>query len=412
MYLNNNYFCTPDTKERFMKKIFVFTVCCMAALFAWGNDGVFYADGNHLIPISETDISVKKEILTINRNGDKIEVNVYYEFFNPSDEKEVLVGFEADAHGTDPRNSFPQHPAIGNFKVVMNGQTLDYDIAHVDRHFENGRKVPTSYVNNGRIEGMSLEQCEKELDEMEAPEAICDYVYHFSAKFRPGLNIIQHTYDFDISYTQVYSGNEYEGVADFFPYILTAANRWANHQIDDFTLIINMGDRTSFTLLPTFYNSASQWTIMGKGKTTVTQKKDAKEYIQFNIIQGSIQFHQENFHPDGELRINDIYPHFDWNAHSLQSQNVLEGLKLKLYRLYLSDYFLQSNRKEEIYNTYTPEQRRILKNLPFAYRGYIFKDKTLQEYFESSEWYIADPDYQADMQMLTDDEQKWVEFWK
>ena len=209
-----------------------------------------------------------------------------------------------------------------------------------------------------------------------------------------------------------HSGNEYEGFADFFPYILTAANRWANHQIDDFTLIINMGDRTSFTLLPTFFNSASQWTILGKGKTTVTRIKDDKEYLQFNIIQGSIQFHQENFHPDGELRINDIYPHFDWNAHSLQSQNVLEGLKHKFYRLYLSDYFLQSDRKEEIYNTYTPEQRRILKNLPFAYRGYIFKDKTLQEYFESSEWYIADPDYQADMQMLTDDEQHWVEFWK
>ena len=34
---------------------------------AKGNDGVFYAQGNQLIPIKETDITVQKEILTINR---------------------------------------------------------------------------------------------------------------------------------------------------------------------------------------------------------------------------------------------------------------------------------------------------------------------------------------------------------
>ena len=71
-----------------MKKIAILLFCCLSAFFATANDGVFYASGNQLIPITETDISVKKEVLTINRVGDHIEVTVYYEFFNPVGEKE------------------------------------------------------------------------------------------------------------------------------------------------------------------------------------------------------------------------------------------------------------------------------------------------------------------------------------
>lgn len=396
-----------------MRKALLLITCCISALMAWANDGIYYVNGNQLMPITETDIRVKKEILTLNRVGEYIQVNVYYEFFNPGAEKEVLVGFEADACGTDPRNSFPQHPAISNFKVVMNGQTLGFDIAHVDIHYdENGLKVATNYYIDGQIQVMPLEQIEKELEEMEAPETICDYVYHFNAKFRSGLNIIQHTYDFDISSRQVYSGLEYEGYSDFFPYILTAANRWANNQIDDFTLIVNMGDRTSFHISPTFYYSASQWTFLGKGRTSLNTIKEAKEYVQFHVIQGSVQFHQENFHPKGELRISDLYRDFDFNGYGTSAQNILETAKRRLLALKISQYNLKTDKAETPYSKYTPEQRRILKNLPFAYRGYIFKDKTLQEFFESSLWYIPDPDYTADVQLLTPDEQAWVEFWK
>ena len=70
-----------------MKKIAILLFCCISTIFAFANDGVFYAAGNQLIPITETDISVKKEVLTINRVGDHLEVIVYYEFFNPVGEK-------------------------------------------------------------------------------------------------------------------------------------------------------------------------------------------------------------------------------------------------------------------------------------------------------------------------------------
>ena len=394
-----------------MRRVLSFIVCLISVAVAYANDGVFYAEGNHLIPITETDIRVQKEVLTLNREEDKIQVTVYYEFYNPTAAKEVLVGFEADGGGSAPQDSFPQHPCIKNFKVVMNGESLNYTVTPVDRHFESGRKVSYGYFKDGHIEGMPIEQYKKELAEMEAPEAISDYVYHFNAQFRPGLNIIQHTYDFDLSYRQEYSDKGFEGYAYFFPYVLTAANRWANHQIDDFTLIVNMGDRTSFHISPAFFESASQWSFPGKGKYTVNTVSDGKEYSEFHVSQGGIKFHKENFHPDGDLYIFDLSMSFDFSADNTSADNILSTVKSKFYPLVISDYYLKKDRSEAAFDTYTPEQRRILKNLPFAYRGYIFNSKELQDFYESTPWYIPNPDYKPDVQQLPEEEQRWVEFW-
>ena len=67
-----------------MKYHLVFLLVCIYSAFTFANDGAFFAKGNQLIPISETQISVQKEILTLkNINHQAIEVVVYYEFFNP-----------------------------------------------------------------------------------------------------------------------------------------------------------------------------------------------------------------------------------------------------------------------------------------------------------------------------------------
>lgn len=39
----------------------------------WANDGVFYAQGNHLIPVKETSIELKKEVLNLTRDGEWME---------------------------------------------------------------------------------------------------------------------------------------------------------------------------------------------------------------------------------------------------------------------------------------------------------------------------------------------------
>lgn len=249
-----------------MKRILVFIFCCLSVIFATANDGVFYAEGNQLIPITETDISVRKEVLTINRVGKHLEVTVYYEFFNPIGEKELLVGFEAQSPYNsiqDPFEMFPRHPHIRNFKVVMNGEPLNYEIAHVDRGRYIGDNYAFSqYYANGQFTNWTAQRIQDTLTARHHPPGMpIDYVYHFKAKFRPGLNIIQHTYDFDLSFSQ-----EYEF---YFPYVLTAANRWANHQIDDFTLNINMGDRESFMIRPDFFKTADEWVFTVRGKTSV-----------------------------------------------------------------------------------------------------------------------------------------------
>lgn len=45
--------------------IFVAALLLCAAMPAIANDGTYYTKGNQLVPLMETDISVRKEILTI-----------------------------------------------------------------------------------------------------------------------------------------------------------------------------------------------------------------------------------------------------------------------------------------------------------------------------------------------------------
>ena len=401
-----------------MKRILILLFCCLSAIFTYANDGVFYASGNQLIPITETDISVKKEVLTINRVGKHLEVTVYYEFFNPVGEKELLVGFEAESSYNsilDPMEMFPRHPHINNFKVMMNGEPLNYEIAHVKRgHHTNDNYVFSQYYVNGNFTDWTAQRIQDSLDAWHhTPGMPIDYVYHFKTKFRPGLNIIQHTYDFDLSFSQ-----EYEF---YFPYVLTAANRWANHQIDDFTLNINMGDRESFIIRPDFFKTADEWVFTGIGKTSVDSiwvwDEDLNSMIcpNFHIQEGGLSFHKANFHPEGELHIyKRNYWSYFWSYkeedYGTSSNALMTALSKEGYFVRrLSDF---SQKSAEDSTQYTLFQRRILKNLPFAYRGYIFKDKTLQNYFESCAWYLPNPDYKGDMDGFSEEEKAWVEFWK
>ena len=399
-----------------MRKVLILIVCCISAIFAYANDGVFYASGNHMIPITETDIRVQKEVLTLNRVDDRIEVTVYYEFFNPVGEKEVLVGFEAEAPDVNFNKlsvkMFPEHPYMRNFKVVMNGDPLTFEVAHVSHYDENWKYIshPQYYVD-GKIKSASIKELELErwfndVEDDEEADAHPLYVYHFNARFRPGLNIIQHTYEYDMSYS--YNGALYE-----FSYVLTAANRWANNGIDDFTLYINMGDHSSFNISPNFFKSARDWEILGKGKDVIAASYMQRDSIRFHIQQGSIRFHKDQFHPDGNLHISQdcsrshFYYKSRYHDFKYNAAGVIDDIKV----CYLSSLDIMQKREDSYYDQFTPEQRRILKNLPFAYRGYIFSTKELQDFYESTAWYIPNPDYKPDVQKLTEEEQRWVEFW-
>lgn len=387
-----------------IKKTLILVVLAFTFSTAKANDGAFYSQGNQLIPIVETDIRVQKEILKIDRAygkyGTVYDVTVYYEFFNPSSAKDLLVGFEAaPPYPGGDLSQYPNHPGISNFKAVMNGVNLPYQVAHVPYPIDKDGQLINKiggYYKNGRFQDLTRKQCEelsynKEYDYYYDDERFY-YVYHFNAHFNKGLNTIQHTYRFD--------GSGYVMTDYLFDYVLTAANRWANNGIDDFTLEINMGDRESFAISPTFFNSAKEWTIQGKGRVNM-QKNYAYDFSEeslgrpmFHIQEGKIVFHKKNFHPKGELYLSKPnYYYGDDEVDPLTTQY-----------FHLSDYFLSTYFGDQ----FSADEKRLLRNLPFAYRGYVFKSADLQRYFESTNWYIPNPDYSATMENFSADEQSWI----
>ena len=123
-----------------MKHLSSIVVLLLASMCAFANDGVYYTSGNFLVPMRESTISVKKEILTITIGKENMaKVDVYYEFYNPDSTKTVSMAFEADA----PYNAdfdigkSLEHPYIHDFKVVMNDQPLTYKNMLIDSEWKN-----------------------------------------------------------------------------------------------------------------------------------------------------------------------------------------------------------------------------------------------------------------------------------
>lgn len=371
-------------------------VLILLVLLVNANDGVFYANGNQLIPIVETDISVKREVLNITRQGDYAIVDVYYEFFNPTKQKTLLVGFEAPS----PYNAFfnfsdyhDQHPFISDFTVNMNGKDLPYRVALVvddSLYYKGGNFIYADTQGMKNRLGTPLD---------------AQYVYHFTAVFQPGLNTVHHQYKYRFS--------SHIGSTATLYYTLTAANRWANHQIDDFTLNIDMGQHTTFSIPITFFENISEWQFCGIGlckKTPPISQVGVceNEYITFHIQHGYITLHKENFHPKGELSVQHF--HYVWD---LYEKGVKEFIKTFYLTGSLDEWFItfENYLKESNHTAFPDDAKRILRNLPWAYRGYIFKDKELQKFYESTQWYVANPAYKGSQDDFSMGDNKWVNYW-
>ena len=129
----------------------------------------------------------------------------------------------------------------------------------------------------------------------------------------------------------------------------------------------------------------------------------------FHVQSGSLVFHKKNFHPEGELSIaSDAFYVYGlgYDNDDPEHQNAILGtLKSQYYHIYADDAFVEGK------STFTADQKRIMKNIPFAYRGYVFEDKGLQRYFNSTKWYVPNPDYKADMTTMSKNEKEWIQFW-
>lgn len=179
----------------------------------------------------------------------------------------------------------------------------------------------------------------------------------------------------------------------YFEYVLTAANRWGNKQIDDFTMVIDMGECETFSIEKGFFSTAGQWLINGIGKSTETKKVDesfGEAALKFYIQRGNIIFQKKNFKPTGELFL-------------FCKSNFDQGINSFPFSYYQDKYIPEPKNEFE---------KKALKNLPFARRGYVFQNAELQKYFEQMDWYMPNPNYTPDVNYLTDIEKKWMARWQ
>lgn len=357
------------------KFVFVLFVLFLP-LKGYSNDGSFTTSGNHLIPILESDVRVQKEVLTLRKNSEGyIEVDVYYEFFNPKGNKSILVGFEAatPSGDVDGRPVNGMHPYIKDFTVKMNDVSLPFKVACYDDTFK---------IQSDEIVGLSQD---KILAYSENENEVgYGYVYYFKANFKKGLNVVKHTYRYKMSNSvyELYS----------FDYVLSAAKRWGNKQIDDFTLIIEPGEFETLHVGTYLFKDCDDWQLTGKGKCLNKGSEDSFQYsITFYIQNGSVVFHKKNFIPDYELNVFSEFYVYGQTAHTLTYTQVQGPTNI------------EANSELE---------RRVIRNWPFARRGYVFKDEDLNAFYRAFDWYMPDPNYVATMESLSEEEKQWVLLWK
>jgi hypothetical protein len=204
-----------------MRKFSLLFLLLAADYSCIANDGSFYALGNTLIPLKESTVQLKKEILSLERRGNWMQVDIYFEFFNPGPEKELTVGFVTPPAVGDVKDEEAEHPQVKDFMVMAGNRILPFKIAKMN---ESGFKV-TDKLADGY-----------------------DFVYYFTIRFAKGITVIRHSY--------LYRGGvSVEAMADF-DYRLTTGTSWAGGVIGDFELNISMGDNSYFAI-PVGFNNIS-----------------------------------------------------------------------------------------------------------------------------------------------------------
>lgn len=374
------------------KKLLLLIALLLVNSSLMANDCVFFAKGNQLVPSEEEkDISVKKEILTLSlQDNGFTKVNVYYELDNKSSSpKTVLMGFEADPPYNAEREFNPKgvHPFIHDFSVNMNGNLLPYTNAVVERSIPEGFKQID--LNKWKAEGEIYEATYQVLQSGEQTKNY-SYAYCFKATFEPGINRIIHSYNHETSFGV--------GQAFLIDYKLTPAVRWANKQVDDFTLVVRADNTAKHFRInkEPFKNSEFKLTE-GVGKCRDTKFAD-ENWVEFSLRNGAFSWHCENFKPTSELSLcscESLY-YTDDEKEPIKLGSTYDRSKTFVYMFPIDTDF----------------KVRVAHNLPYAHRGYVFSKPELKSYFEQFWWYMPDPDYKPNTEDFTEKDNDFIKIEK
>lgn len=339
--------------------------CCLFTFQIIANDGVFYAEGSTLIPLQETQVQLKKEVLkfyVVDHNFAK--VDVYFEFFNPSNAKTVTVGFVTPPAEGDVTDEAAQKPFISNFTVNVNGKNLPYKIKR-------------------------LKETTFKLETKEDESSKDDYfVYYFPVTFKKGLNIIRHTYR--------YQGGESVELDRDFDYQITTGKSWANKQIDDFELQIHL-DNGIFAIPARFVNDEklADWKIIGYGVIDENVRQwfnveSSPKVRMVHLNRGYLSFKAKNFKPDYDISFGE----YNWAAGWASiwcdfGQECVEQDSLEKITRYFS--LRPYGDFESIdFDNFTPKDFKYLRNYFYAVRGLDFKDEQLRKFYSQFFWYQPD----------------------
>lgn len=356
-----------------MRRLFSFLAFAVISS-AYCNDGMFYSNGGNLMPMKETSIEMQKEVLFLKRIPDGFEVNVYFEFYNPGETRDEIVGFvtppssdeafmDEDLPGSVSLKGLPlRHPFINEFMVMVNGQLLPYEVARFD-----------STGFNSEVAGS---------------ESGFDYVYYFNVHFEHGKNIIQHHYIFK-GFSSIYE--------ERFNYRLTTGKMWSKDVIGDFELYIEAPE-TYMRVPATFYNDnrPALWQIMGIGKLA---DENYAGWGNTFMRSGLLRFQSINFAPDYDLTI------------TIPSQHIIleelpkfnPGLELP----FMMDLLYNTDSEYEYdFEEYSNETIQMLINYLYVKHGLLIKNEEAATLFKNCIWYIPDPNLKADQIQLSEQEQR------
>lgn len=369
----------------------------LVAIATKANDGVYYVNGNHLVPVQETDIAVTKEVLTIDIGDDGYaRVDVYYELTNRGKAKTVDMGFEASMpyNSGDNFNAQGRHPYIHNFSATMNGEKMTCRTGVVKASKEGS---PTNFKTIDTKKWRPIDQDRWEmgntnLTDGSGHEVPIAYAYFFRANFKEGKNTVHHTYRYKMS-NGVYRAFE-------VPYWLTPATRWANHQIDDFTLRITATNTAKHFYIPNkIFSAASFKVTKGTGKVRKVNTEYSGTVVEVSLRNGMVEWHSTNFKPKEDMYINSTDQLISQDSNRDLGDFYDRGGFMPQTDVDFKKCYGRAakNKKEERELT-----KRILRNLPYADRGYVFKDENLKRYFNAQWWYMPDPNWKMSTNDFTE----------
>jgi hypothetical protein len=219
-----------------------------------------------------------------------------------------------------------------------------------DKQKDTIRKFET--VVNGDVVSAKISRSEEE-----------DY-YIYSMIFKKGVNAIRHSYLLDGTTI----GDPYSMALS---YKLTTGSNWFG-PIGHIRIDVFFDNPVFLIEFNQFFN------IRGEYRRHISSNINQMGKYCF-IRNGALSFEATNYSPT-----EDIYLHVDPWGHSVIDDTLIANPKITIIDLIYDDF---DRRKSDLKNL-NNENIRLLINAIYAWNGYVFENKLIQQYFNKFDWYL------------------------